>query len=202
MHKMLIHTLFGFGFLLALVYPGWAVAPDEKQLAIENPCTWQAVTCTVTDVKDGGFIVMTSADARQVKAIQAQATVMAQGQKCTDHAMEKNAGGKMMTGCPSAWPHVKTQTENLDQGAKVTWTSADPVQIMKIQEHLKMMAGMKHIATDDLVLCPVTGTKIKKSQAAGSIIYKGKTYYFCCPGCDKEFLKDPEKYIKQAGKNP
>ncbi|MCK4998304.1 MAG: YHS domain-containing protein, partial [Anaerohalosphaera sp.] len=24
---------------------------------------------------------------------------------------------------------------------------------------------------------------------------KGKKVYFCCPGCDAEFKKDPEKYI-------
>jgi YHS domain-containing protein len=26
--------------------------------------------------------------------------------------------------------------------------------------------------------------------------YKGKTYYFCAPGCKKAFDADPEKYIK------
>jgi Cu(I)/Ag(I) efflux system membrane fusion protein len=25
--------------------------------------------------------------------------------------------------------------------------------------------------------------------------YKGKKVYFCCPGCDKVFNKDPEKYV-------
>jgi YHS domain-containing protein len=25
--------------------------------------------------------------------------------------------------------------------------------------------------------------------------YKGKKVYFCCPGCETEFLKAPEKYI-------
>jgi len=27
------------------------------------------------------------------------------------------------------------------------------------------------------------------------VTYKGKKVYFCCPGCDDIFLKDPEKYI-------
>jgi YHS domain-containing protein len=26
--------------------------------------------------------------------------------------------------------------------------------------------------------------------------YKGKTYYFCAPGCKVAFEKDPEKYLK------
>ena len=25
--------------------------------------------------------------------------------------------------------------------------------------------------------------------------YKGKTYYFCAPGCKRAFDKDPEKYL-------
>lgn len=25
--------------------------------------------------------------------------------------------------------------------------------------------------------------------------YKGKMYYFCSPGCKKDFEKEPEKYI-------
>ena len=26
--------------------------------------------------------------------------------------------------------------------------------------------------------------------------YKGKTYYFCAPGCKKLFERDPEAYLK------
>jgi len=26
--------------------------------------------------------------------------------------------------------------------------------------------------------------------------YKGKTYYFCAPGCKIAFDKDPEKFLK------
>ena len=26
-------------------------------------------------------------------------------------------------------------------------------------------------------------------------VYKGVKIYFCCPGCDKTFLKEPAKYI-------
>jgi YHS domain-containing protein len=27
--------------------------------------------------------------------------------------------------------------------------------------------------------------------------YKGQRIYFCCQGCDAEFKKDPEKYLKK-----
>jgi P-type Cu+ transporter len=45
-------------------------------------------------------------------------------------------------------------------------------------------------------VCPVMGTKIPDvTKAAGKSVYKGKTYYFCCPGCKPAFDKNPEKYI-------
>jgi YHS domain-containing protein len=48
---------------------------------------------------------------------------------------------------------------------------------------------------DEMVKCPVSGEKIKKSEAKGTYEYKGETYYFCCDNCIESFKKDPEKYI-------
>ena len=46
-------------------------------------------------------------------------------------------------------------------------------------------------------VCPVMGTKIPDvTNAAGKSVYKGKTYYFCCPGCKPQFDKNPAKYVK------
>ncbi len=41
-------------------------------------------------------------------------------------------------------------------------------------------------------LCPIMGGKIDKKEYT---VYKGKKVYFCCPGCEPEFLKNPEKYM-------
>lgn len=49
----------------------------------------------------------------------------------------------------------------------------------------------------DKVTCPVMGREIEKSEAASSLEYNGKTYYFCCAGCKEKFEKDPEKYTKK-----
>ena len=46
--------------------------------------------------------------------------------------------------------------------------------------------------------CPVTGDKLKNHDVF--IDYEGQRVYFCCPGCDKMFLKDPEKYLKKLGR--
>jgi len=42
--------------------------------------------------------------------------------------------------------------------------------------------------------CPVLAGDIDKSVYAD---YQGKRIYFCCKGCDAEFNKNPEKYMKK-----
>jgi YHS domain-containing protein len=48
-----------------------------------------------------------------------------------------------------------------------------------------------------MVECPVTGEKIHKNMAVGTMEYKGKTYYFCCPDCIEKFKQNPEKFIEK-----
>ena len=50
-----------------------------------------------------------------------------------------------------------------------------------------------------MVKDPVCGMMVDPERAAAKAEYKGKTYYFCAPGCKAAFDKDPEKYLK-AGK--
>ena len=42
--------------------------------------------------------------------------------------------------------------------------------------------------------CPVLGGNIDKNVYAD---YQDKRIYFCCKGCDEEFKKNPEKYMKK-----
>ena len=44
-------------------------------------------------------------------------------------------------------------------------------------------------------LCPVMGKPIDSAQ---SIDIQGQRVYFCCAGCSKKLLGDPDKYFKQA----
>jgi len=43
-------------------------------------------------------------------------------------------------------------------------------------------------------VCPVLKGNIDKNVY---VDYKGHRIYFCCKGCDAEFKKDPEKYLKK-----
>jgi Cu(I)/Ag(I) efflux system membrane fusion protein len=44
-------------------------------------------------------------------------------------------------------------------------------------------------------ICPVTGDEFTIHDLTPVVKYRGDLYYMCCPGCDTEFMKDPEKYI-------
>jgi YHS domain-containing protein len=53
--------------------------------------------------------------------------------------------------------------------------------------------GTKAKTVAEQTTCPVMESPIKKSVFT---VYQGKKVYFCCPGCEKTFNKDPEKYAK------
>lgn len=48
---------------------------------------------------------------------------------------------------------------------------------------------------------PVCGMEIDEKTAAATSEYKGKTYYFCAPGCKQAFDKNPEKYLSTDHQN-
>lgn len=50
-----------------------------------------------------------------------------------------------------------------------------------------------------MALDPVCKMEVQPETAAATAEYKGKTYYFCAPGCKAAFEKDPEKYLKESG---
>ena len=52
---------------------------------------------------------------------------------------------------------------------------------------------------NEMVECPVMWSRMKKAEASCSMEYKGKTYYFCCPGCADAFKNNPERFIKERG---
>jgi YHS domain-containing protein len=47
-----------------------------------------------------------------------------------------------------------------------------------------------------MAMDPVCKMEVTPETAAAKAEYKGKTYYFCAPGCKVAFEKDPEKYLK------
>ena len=59
--------------------------------------------------------------------------------------------------------------------------------------------AVKAVAAPKVVKCAVTGEEIGAPSAAfKSTVYKGHTYYFCCPGCPEKFKENPAKYAKPS----
>ena len=51
----------------------------------------------------------------------------------------------------------------------------------------------------DKTTCLVSNEEFTVVAGSPKVDYKGKTYYFCCPGCDSKFKADPEKYLNKSG---
>jgi YHS domain-containing protein len=50
-----------------------------------------------------------------------------------------------------------------------------------------------------MAIDPVCRMEVDEKSAAATYDYKGKTYYFCAPGCKASFVKNPEKYLQELG---
>lgn len=47
----------------------------------------------------------------------------------------------------------------------------------------------------DKTVCPVSKEEFTVTASSPKVDYKGKTYYFCCGGCDAKFKENPEKFL-------
>jgi Cu+-exporting ATPase len=48
-----------------------------------------------------------------------------------------------------------------------------------------------------IVIDPVCNMTVEDDEAAATVEYEGKTYYFCSVGCRNDFQEDPEVYLRQ-----
>jgi YHS domain-containing protein len=69
------------------------------------------------------------------------------------------------------------------------------------QEHSSKQEGiaMKNtVAVKTAVKDPVCGMELETADAAGHTEHKGKTHYFCAPGCKEKFDANPEQYVGKS----
>jgi YHS domain-containing protein len=52
-----------------------------------------------------------------------------------------------------------------------------------------------------IVIDPVCKMKVDEKTCKYKSEYKGKTYYFCAPGCKMDFDDHPEQYVEESGKS-
>jgi len=49
---------------------------------------------------------------------------------------------------------------------------------------------------------PVCAMTVDPRKAAGSLVYKDQTYFFCSPGCREKFGADPERFLNATNASP
>lgn len=47
---------------------------------------------------------------------------------------------------------------------------------------------------------PVCGMRVDPQNAAASMEYQGKTYYFCSDDCHQKFMQNPAQYAGQSAR--
>jgi YHS domain-containing protein len=45
---------------------------------------------------------------------------------------------------------------------------------------------------------PVCGQRVNRNKAHIVLEYKGREYPLCCPVCQSEFEKEPDKYVRAS----
>ncbi len=48
----------------------------------------------------------------------------------------------------------------------------------------------------DTTKCPISGEEFVVTASSPHAEHNGKTYYFCCPGCEEKFKADPAKFVQ------
>ena len=44
---------------------------------------------------------------------------------------------------------------------------------------------------------PVCGKRVNRNKAHIVVTYKGQEYLLCCPMCQAEFERNPQKYVRE-----
>lgn len=47
----------------------------------------------------------------------------------------------------------------------------------------------------DTTTCPVSGEQFVVTAESPHVEHEGRTYYFCCPGCDARFQANPQQFL-------
>jgi len=45
---------------------------------------------------------------------------------------------------------------------------------------------------------PVCGAQVNEHNPGATATYEGQIFYFCCPSCKEQFLKDPQALCRQV----
>jgi YHS domain-containing protein len=67
-------------------------------------------------------------------------------------------------------------------------------------EGLKELSEEDRAAAEKQRTCPVSGDLLGAMGKPYKITVEGRTVFLCCPGCEEQFRKDPDKYFAKMKK--
>ena len=68
-----------------------------------------------------------------------------------------------------------------------------------VQDYLRVREPDSPYQKDRFATDPVCGMRLRRAEAAGSLEYRGRLYFFCVPECRDRFAGDPDRYIEVPG---
>ena len=101
----------------------------------------------------------------------------------------------------------------LDLGARTPAEIAASIlaELVQVRRHLSLSGGVsdvteagqteteqppgaREVAPTDAI-DPVCGMSVEIAGARHTSVYNGRTFYFCCPACKREFIREPERFL-------
>ena len=65
---------------------------------------------------------------------------------------------------------------------------------------MRPLVRLNAAAEGGVAIDPVCGMGVEEHGAAHTHVYRGRTYYFCSPGCRTAFQKDPAGSLQRGPK--
>ncbi len=112
-------------------------------------------------------------------------------------ATSSGAAGKAQTTCPvSGRPIDKSQHVDW-QGQRVYFCCGScPAKFKADPEKYFASIAADGVELENIqTTCPVSGEKLGEMGEPHQISFQGRAVKFCCPACEKEFRKNPGKYL-------
>jgi YHS domain-containing protein len=84
--------------------------------------------------------------------------------------------------------------------AKGPEKSAPSAAESEIAKNLAQLSPEDRAAAERQKVCPVSGQPLGSMDKPVKVTVKGQTVFLCCPGCEEDLKKDPDKYLAKLKK--
>ena len=112
-------------------------------------------------------------------------------------AASSAAPSKAQTACPVTERPIDKAQQIDWQGQRIYFCCAScPAKFKADPEKYFAKLASQGVELENIqTTCPVSGERLGEMGEPTRIVFQGRTVKFCCPACEKEFRKDPAKYL-------